>query len=574
LNRPSELPAAWWPAAGANSLAPRLAALGHVMHAFGIEDGDVQAMDRPPQDGPAPRPVLHGATLLLPGAPPAWAASGATDAAAPWDERLHDLHLAATLHAIGHLRHSPRRQPAGKRKPMSLALAGAIEDVRVDHLLMRRHPGVGRLYRCLLRCQPALPQVGFEALVARLQRVLLDPQADDDNAWVRKGRALFEAQAARLDDAEAFRELVSVLANDLGQLRVRMNLQTYAPPLPWHDDNNHLWAHGADAEQAETTLRSPPPQGEPQPALPQVPDAASTPAPLPELARHDYPEWNYRLDRARDKWCTVIERAVPPALASAPTLPARTPLRLARSRRLDRSQRIRRQWEGDELDLDAATEIFIDRRLGLAPDPRLFRRNGRALPRTSLLLLLDLSASTADLQPCGRSVLDLEREAAALLMHALCDREDRLEVAGFDSDGRQAVNYLRLLDFGQPVPAAPAAVLGAARPGLSTRLGAALRHATARLAKETSAQRTLLVLSDGAPSDIDVFDPRHLLEDAARAVVEARRKGVRCFCLSLDRASEAEVRRIFGYGGYRIVDDPARLTAALARSYADLIDGR
>ena len=557
--------------AGVDSPAPRLAALGHVMHAFGIDDGDVQALERPPQDGPAPRPVLHGATLLLPEALPAWAAlEGARGEALQ-----HDLHLAATLHAIGHLRHSPRHQPAGKRKPMSLALAGAIEDVRVDRLLMRRHPGLKRLFRHLLRTQPELPQVGFEALVARLQRVLLDPQADDDNAWVRKGRALFEAQAGRrLDDAEAFREVVSVLANDLGQLRVRMNLQTYAPPLPWHDDNSHLWAHSADAEQAETTLRHPPPQGAPQPAPPQAPEAASDPAPLPELAHHDYPEWHYRLDRARHNWCTVIERAVPPAVADAPPPAARAPLRLARSRHLDRSQRIRRQWDGDELDLDAATEVFIDRRLGLAPDPRLFRRNGGTVPRTSLLLLLDLSASTRDLQPCGRSVLDLEREAAALLMDALRDREDRLEVAGFDSDGRQAVNYLRLLDFGQPVPTDPAAVLGSARPGLSTRLGAALRHATARLAKETSAHRTLLVLSDGAPSDIDVFDARHLVEDAAHAVVEARRKGVRCFCLSLDRASEADVRRIFGYGGYRIVDDPARLATALARTYAELIDGR
>ena len=552
--------------AGIDNLATRLAALGHLMHAFGIDGGEVQALDRPPQDGPAPRPVLHGATLLLPEAPPAWAALGVA--------LQHDLHLAATLHAIGHLRHSPRRQPTGKRKPMSLALAGAVEDVRVDRLLMQRHPGITRLFRRLLRSQPEPPQVGFETLVARLQRVLLDPQADDDNAWVRKGRALFEAQAGRLDDAEALRELVSVLANDLGQLRVRMNLQTYAPPLPWHDDNSHLWAHGADAEQAETTLRRPPPQGALQSAPPQAADEASDPAPMPELARHDYPEWHYRLERARDHWCTVIEHAIPPTLASTPTPPARAPLRLARSRRLDRSQRIRRQWEGDELDLDAATEVFIDRRLGLAPDPRLFRRNGRAVPRTSLLLLLDLSASTADLQPCGRSVLDLEREAAALLMDALREREDRLEVAGFDSDGRQAVNYLRLLDFGQHVPADPGAVLGATRPGLSTRLGAALRHATARLAKETSAQRTLLVLSDGTPSDIDVFNARHLVEDAARAVVEARRKGVRSFCLSLDRASEADVRRIFGHAGYRIVDDPARLAAALTRTCAELIDGR
>jgi hypothetical protein len=80
---------------GADSLAPRLAALGHVMHAFGIDDGDVQALERPPQDGPAPRPVLHGATLLLPDAPPEWALNRATKGAAPGEALLHDLHLAA-----------------------------------------------------------------------------------------------------------------------------------------------------------------------------------------------------------------------------------------------------------------------------------------------------------------------------------------------------------------------------------------------------------------------------------------------------------------------------------------------
>ncbi len=80
----------------------------------------------------------------------------------------------------------------------------------------------------------------------------------------------------------------------------------------------------------------------------------------------------------------------------------------------------------------------------------------------------------------------------------------------------------------------------------------------------------LLVLSDGAPSDIDVFDDRHLVEDAARAVIEARRQGIRCFCLSLNHASEADVRRIFGHGGYRIVTDPEHLAGVLARSYAEL----
>ena len=554
------------PAPTSDVLATHLSRLSHLLHAFGVEDGQVQLLERPPQDGPPARPVLHGTTLLLPAVPSNWRGDGG------------HFQLAATLHAIGHLLHSPRRQPTGKRKPMGLALAAAIEDVRVDRLLMLRYPGIARLIRHLIRAQGELAQVGFEARIARLQHVLLDPLAaadNDDDAWVRKGRRLFEEQAERLDDPEAFRPVIDVLANDLGQLRVRMNLQTYAPPFPWHDDNSHLWAHAADAEQADTPLRRPPPPaGESSAATAQTSAPPPETAALPEIARHDYPEWHYQLARTRDNWCTVIERAAPPPAPDENGIQIGDSLRLKRGLRLDRRERIRRQWEGEDIDLDAATEVFVDRRLGLAPDPRLFRRAGRSPRHASILLLLDLSASTADCLTDGRSVLGLEHEAAGMLMTALRTGADRLEVAGFDSDGRQAVNYLRLLDFGQPVPADPAAALGATRPGLSTRLGAALRHATARLAKETSAQRTLLVLSDGTPSDIDVFDARHLVEDAARAVVEARRKGVRSFCLSLDRASEADVRRIFGHAGYRIVDDPARLAAALTRTSSELIDGR
>lgn len=553
------------PAPTSDALAAHLSRLSHLLHAFGVEDGQVQLLERPPQDGPPARPVLHGTTLLLPAVPSNWRGDGG------------HFQLAATLHAIGHLLHSPRRQPTGKRKPMGLALAAAIEDVRVDRLLMLRYPGIARLIRHLIRAQGELAQVGFETRIARLQRVLLDPLAaaadNNDDAWVYKGRSLFEEQAERLDDPEAFRPVIDVLANDLGQLRVRMNLQTHAPPFPWHDDNSHLWAHAADAEQADTPLRRPPPPaGESSAATAQTSAPPPEAAALPEIARHDYPEWHYQMARMRDNWCTVIERTVPPPAPDESGIQIGDSLRLKRGLRLDRRERIRRQWEGEDIDLDAATEVFVDRRLGLAPDPRLFRRAGRSPRHASILLLLDLSASTADCLADGRSVLGLEHEAAGMLTTALRTGADRLEVAGFDSDGRQAVNYLRLLDFGQPITAEPAAVLAHARSGLSTRMGAAIRHATSRLATERNDSRVLILLSDGAPSDIDVFDKRHLVEDAAFAVGEARRKGIRCFCLTLDRQSETYVRRIFGRDGYRIVDDARRLARVLRETCARVVD--
>lgn len=103
-------------------------------------------------------------------------------------------------------------------------------------------------------------------------------------------------------------------------------------------------------------------------------------------------------------------------------------------------------------------------------------------------------------------------------------------------------------------------------------MGAAIRHATSRLATERNDSRVLILLSDGAPSDIDVFDERHLVEDAAFAVGEARRKGIRCFCLTLDRQSETYVRRIFGRDGYRIVNNARRLACVLRETCARVVD--
>ena len=72
-----------------------------------------------------------------------------------------------------------------------------------------------------------------------------------------------------------------------------------------------------------------------------------------------------------------------------------------------------------------------------------------------------------------------------------------------------------------------------------------------------------LVLTDGAPSDIDVADPRYLVEDARHAVREARRRGVELACLATDPQAEAALGRMFGRRYIRIVQTPERLPAQL-----------
>ncbi len=142
-----------------------------------------------------------------------------------------------------------------------------------------------------------------------------------------------------------------------------------------------------------------------------------------ELGRYTYPEWDRKLERLRPDWCTVIEKL--PAwqgLAAAREQALRhgsneriPPLALPRARHLDRTHRLRRQWEGDDIDLNAAIEVLVDRRLRLRPDPRLFMRPGKGPRPSSVLVLLDLSASANDAGPHAASLLDIEKQAALLL---------------------------------------------------------------------------------------------------------------------------------------------------------------
>ena len=89
--------------------------------------------------------------------------------------------------------------------------------------------------------------------------------------------------------------------------------------------------------------------------------------------------------------------------------------------------------------------------------------------------------------------------------------------------------------------------LGALAPGAYTRLGAAIRHGASVLETDGGAPRRLLVvLSDGFAYDHG-YEGAYGEADARRALVEARRRGTGCLCLSIGAGTDADaLRRVFG----------------------------
>lgn len=101
-------------------------------------------------------------------------------------------------------------------------------------------------------------------------------------------------------------------------------------------------------------------------------------------------------------------------------------------------------------------------------------------------------------------------------------------------------------------------------------MGAAIRHATARLAARPERQRLLLLLTDGKPNDLDVYEGRYGLEDTRHAVQEARAQGLTPFAVTIDDAGHDYLPYLFGQQGYALVHRPRDLAQRLAAVYSQL----
>ena len=108
------------------------------------------------------------------------------------------------------------------------------------------------------------------------------------------------------------------------------------------------------------------------------------------------------------------------------------------------------------------------------------------------------------------------------------------------------------------------------RPGYYTRIGAAIRHATAELGRQPNRTKLLLVLTDGKPNDIDHYEGRFALEDSRKAVIEARRNGVTVFAVTIDKDARSYLPSMFGRNGFAIVGDIAKLPKTLPAIYRGL----
>ena len=534
-----------------------------------VEMAAIEASQPAQSNSSKPRTILTPTRVWLPPATP--------DAHSGKEQDV--LQLAQVAHAAAHLLFSePGRLTTGL-KPMGVAVVSAFEDARVDRLLCEKYPGIRTWFALSITSYAQNPTSYFSSLIESFSKALVLGQAGQESYWVHKARTLFIEHERHygLDDYDGFRRIASVMANDLGQMRVQFNPLQYVVPLAYHDDHSYLWNFEQTSAQPELSVATTPQSRRTRP-LDGMPDQAHEPERMASSTTQStflYPEWNQRAHVLRQDWCTVIDDAtasVPSDLgvASLTNVADRMPLRL---RPLATHQALvqRGQWQGAELDMDALIDYEASQRLAGGADPRVFMGQRPRTSTLSILLLMDLSASTADTFGTAQtSILALQKKAAIDLARAAHARYDRVAIHGFSSNTRHAVSYQRFLEFEQPLSESALACLARARPAYSTRLGAALRHATVAAVQEKSERRVVIVLTDGAPSDIDVFDPDYLVADATRAVVEARRVGVQIYGVVLDDHAARHAEAVYGVRASQIIEHPEALPRYLSKLYRQL----
>lgn len=517
-----------------------------------------------------------------------------------------ELYRASAAHAACHQVYTTRQFDDTGLSALQMVLSGLIEDARIEKLAMEKFPGLRQAWSAL---HTATPQSGETsvALMKRLARRLQDENYSDNHAWVSLGLRLFYEKNEQDDVTEWVIEIGKQLAAELQLMGVTYSQSNDHIDIPYRDDNRYMWEFEDVRETGQIIAGASTQQLRKNVSVMEMINTLDVPGagddaneiwvlnseffrdeettsinqqegrePPPEPFH--YAEWDYQMQLDRPDWCTVLEkRAKPGEVDIINDIVVKHKPIIGRLKHLIEAmqpqgvQRIRKQEDGDEIDLNAAVRAMIEMRMGENPDPRIMMRNVRKVRDLSVLLLIDLSESTNDAVLGSEStVLQLAREASVLLADALDKIGDPFAIHGFDSNGRHDIEYFRYKDFGALYNDHAKARLAGMSGQLSTRMGAAMRHAGSILKRQPSNKKLLLVITDGEPADNDVRDPQYLRSDAKKAVEELARNGITTYCLSLDPRADQYVSRIFGARNYMVVDHVQRLPEKLPMLYMGL----
>ncbi|HHH44055.1 MAG TPA: VWA domain-containing protein [Gammaproteobacteria bacterium] len=527
-----------------------------------------------------------------------------------------ELYRATAAHMASHMVYTCRSVSAEQLSPAQMFFVGLLEDARIEYKAIHSFPGLKRLWKSLMLAEYDEP-VEHETVpvLEKLALQLLDSSVRGDDEPLNRFVAKFHDEIEANQDDNHFSwlmgiELFNLFAGRKAVPSLRI-LERYR--IPYRDDNRFIW-HFEDVDRDAGFEYVPASQRQVRRQVNAIMMANEVDCELagddaqeiwtcsdvmrpyeddltdrtlsfnemwgkePVSEPYHYQEWDYQIQLHRPDWVTVYERRMPRGDPEEidRILTEHKPIAHRIRQIIDLLapagvQRQRGLEDGDEIDINAAVDAMIALRMGEQPNPRITMRNVLKTRDLAVVVLLDLSESTNEqVGDTDKTILQLTREAATLVATAIEGIGDPFALHGFASDGRHDVQYYRFKDFNQHFDDEARARLAGMKGGLSTRMGAALRHAGHHLLKQQERRKLILLVTDGEPADIDEADPQHLRHDTRKAVEELHSSGVLSYCLTLDPLADAYVKRIFGENNYTVIEHVDRLPEQLPLLFASL----
>jgi len=507
---------------------------------------------------------------------------------------------AASVHAALHVIYVGEAFEKSDLNFMQRSMVDLIEDLRVELLAIRQFPGLRKLWLGFHSIKTQ--HVSAQHLMLRLSRSVLDPEENDDHQWVKKGKAMIMDNLNQLDNPQFSMQVGLSLANDLGQMRLPLNSGRYEVTVIYRDDNRMLWQqiienpeqadvsnHTDESNSYSSKLRETT-RGL-QVELSDKQKSGSNHLTIRKSEKDNleyqqhlsvrsekiflYPEWDCRTHILKKDWCSLSETEAAEGsseiigeIFEANKFTLARLRQIAKAMQTEKRQRIRKLETGDEIDLDPFVEAVLNIRRQKTPDVRVFMKNNyRQSESAAISILLDLSESTNQIVDGGQlSVSQMMRDAVLLLGETLSIADETFSIAGFSSNGRHEVNFIHFKKFEEKFESSKNR-LADLNAQFSTRLGTAIRHCGDYLRQQEASKKILLVITDGVPSDIDIYDEQYLENDSWEAVNSLKKYGIKSFGLNLDSRSDKAIEHIFGKRSCRTLDHINKLPQMLAYLY-------
>lgn len=280
-----------------------------------------------------------------------------------------------------------------------------------------------------------------------------------------------------------------------------------------------------------------------------------------------YDEWDYSKRAYKPDFCKVYPKTL---LKSNVSYYKRTILKnnstLIGLRKMlttvnNKYQFQRRQTQGEEFDIDAITDLFVDVHSGHTPSEKIYLSKRKKEKDLSILLLLDISLSS-DGYAAGNRVIDVEKEVSILFGELLSEFNIDFSIDCFYSKTRNHSTYITIKDFDEDWNKAKFKV-GAVEPSGYTRIGAALRHSGAMLDKRETKNKWVILISDGKPNDYDKYEGKYGVNDVKQALRELNERQINSYALAIEAQAKYYLPQMFGQNHYQILTTPVELLKSL-----------